>query len=84
MKDYDKSKELSYLEYWDVNNLYGQAMSQKLPANDFKWVKDISDFNDSLLKGYNKESGEGFLEVDIQSQEIYITFKMIYHFYLKE
>ena len=59
-------------------------MSQKLPANDFKWVKDISDFNDSLLKGYNKESGEGFLEVDIQSQEIYITFKMIYHFYLKE
>ena len=48
MKDYDKSKELSYLEYWDVNNLYGQAMSQKLPANDFKWVKDISDFNDSL------------------------------------
>ena len=84
MKDYDKSKELSYLEYWDVNNLYGQAMSQKLPANDFKWVKDISVFNDSLLKGYNKESGEWFLEVDIQSQEIYITFKMIYHFYLKE
>ena len=23
MKKYDKSKELSYLQYWDVNILYG-------------------------------------------------------------
>ena len=30
MKDYDKNKEWSYLQYWDVINLYDWAMSQKL------------------------------------------------------
>ena len=23
MKEYDKNKDLSYLKYWDVNNLHG-------------------------------------------------------------
>ena len=32
----DKSKESSYLIYWDVNNLFDWEMSQKLPENGFK------------------------------------------------
>ena len=39
MKDYDQNKESSYLNYWDVNNLYGWAMSQKFPVNNFKLIK---------------------------------------------
>ena len=36
MKDYDQNKELSYLQYWDIKNLYGWAMSQKLQVNNFE------------------------------------------------
>ena len=39
MKNYDKNIESSYIEYLDANNLYGWAMSHKLPVNDFKWIK---------------------------------------------
>ena len=38
MKNYDKSIESSYLTYLNAINLYGWAMSQKLPVNGFNWV----------------------------------------------
>ena len=28
--------------YWNVNNLYGWTMSQKLPVGSFKWVEETS------------------------------------------
>ena len=67
MKDYDKNKESSNLRYWDVNNLYGWVMSQKLSVNKFEWIEDISQFNEDFIKNYNKENDEVyFLEVDVQ------------------
>ena len=45
MNDYDKNKESSYLNYQDVNNLYGWTISQKLPVNNFEWIEQISQFN---------------------------------------
>ena len=52
MKDHDKNNESSYLEYLDANNLYGWAMSQKLPVRSFKWIKKggISKFNEAFIK----------------------------------
>ena len=41
-KDYDKNKKSLYLKYWDVNNLYGCVMLQKLPVNKFEWIKETS------------------------------------------
>ena len=66
MKDYDSSKESSYIQYLDVNNLCGAAMSEKLPMNGFKWVNDIFEINEKFVRSYNKNSDKGYiLEVDV-------------------
>ena len=56
MENYDKSKESSYIQYLDANNLYGWAMSQKLPVNDFKWVEDTLRINEEFVKNYNENN----------------------------
>ena len=42
MKYYHKNKKSSYIQYWNVNNLYGWTMPQKLPVNNFEWIKGVS------------------------------------------
>ena len=67
MKNYDKNSESSYIEYLDANNLYGWAINQKLPTNGFKWVEDLSQYNESLIKKYDENSYIGyFFEVDVE------------------
>ena len=48
MKEYDKNKESSYLQYWVVSNVYSWAVSQKLPVNNFEWIKDTSQYNEDF------------------------------------
>ena len=52
MESYDKNIESSYLMYLDATNLYGWAMSQKLPVNGFEWVKTLSKFDEHFIKNY--------------------------------
>ena len=66
MKNYDKNNESSYIEYLDANNLYGSAMSQKLPINGFKWVKNLSKFKEDFIKKYENGDKGYFLEVDVE------------------
>ena len=66
MNDYDKNKESSNLQYVDVNNLYGWAMSQKLPLDDFKWVENTSQFSINFVESDNDSDGRYFLEVDVK------------------
>ena len=46
--------------YFDVNNLYGAAMSQYLPLDSFEWVNELIDVN-------NVNDATGYiLEVDLE------------------
>ena len=66
MRNYSKDIIVSYLMCLEANNLYGWAMSQKLPVNGFTWVEKLSRFNERFIKNYNENSDIGyFLEVNI-------------------
>ena len=67
INSYDKNKESSFTEYLDENNMYGWTMSQKLPADDFKWKQNMLKFNEDFIKGYDEDSDEGYiLEVEVE------------------
>ena len=67
MKNFDKNKESSYIQYLDANNLYAWAMSQKLPVNGFKWIKDLMEIDEKFIKNYDEDSDKGYiLEVDVK------------------
>ena len=69
MKNYNKNTESSYLVYLGANNLYGWAMSQKLPVDGFKWIEkdNLSKFNEKFIKDYGENSDKGYiLKVDVE------------------
>ena len=61
MKNYDKNKESSYIQYLDANKLYGCAMSQKLPVNGFKWIKNVTQIDEKFIKDYDEDSDKGYI-----------------------
>ena len=67
MKNYDENKESSYIQYLDANDLYGWAMSQKLPVNAFKWMSDVSEINEEFINNYDENNDKEYiLEVDVK------------------
>ena len=58
MKDYDKSKESSYFDYWKMNNLYGLRMSETLPEGGFKRVENTSQFSREFIENHNEDNDE--------------------------
>ena len=66
MKDYDRKKKSSYIQYLDTNNLYGKAMTKKLPVRGFRWMDDISKIDEDFVKVYNKNDNKGYiLDIDV-------------------
>ena len=58
---FDREKVSRYKQYLDANNLYGMAMSMKLPTHGFKWM------NKSELNVWEKVPS--ILEVDLHYPE---------------
>ena len=70
MKDFNKSEPSKYLMYVDANNLYGSAMSEKLPIHSFKWMtnNEIENiFNNRIVQVWEKTPC--ILEVDLEYPE---------------
>ena len=47
-----KLKKDNILILCDVNNVYGWAMSQKLPLGSAMWAEETSQFNEDFIKSY--------------------------------
>ena len=64
MNDYDPKKPSAFISYLDMDNLYGWAMSEYLPYEGFKWLKNVDGFN---VMSINEKSPIGYLlEVDLE------------------
>ena len=69
-KGFNKNKPSKYLMYLDANNLYGCAMSEKLPTHGFKWLScgEMEKlFNNQVLQVWEKIPC--ILEVDLEYPE---------------
>ena len=51
---------MSYIQYLDANNLYGWAMSKKVPVNGFKWI-DNSETAEHVINEIILESQQRFI-----------------------
>ena len=66
MPNYNLNAQSTYLMYVDTNNLYGYAMSKKLPINNFKWCDYLEMFTSDFMKNYDSDRDTGYvLEADI-------------------
>ena len=40
---------------------------KKLPADGFKWIKKLSEFNEDFIKNYDENNNKGYiLQVDVE------------------
>ena len=57
-------------------------MSQKVPVNNLEWIEKTYQFNEDFIKIYNDQNDENiFLKLMFNTQNNYMNFVMIYHFY---
>ena len=65
-KRYSEASKNKHILYFDMNNLYGDAMSQYVPYANFKWVKNIYKIEQKLMNMKGNSSTGYILEVDLE------------------
>ena len=64
MSDYDFKKTSAFITYLDKNNLYGWSVSEYLPYEQFKWLKNVDELD---VMPINEKSDIGYIiEVDLK------------------
>ena len=67
MDSYDGTKPSKYIQYLDANNLYGWAMSEKMPYKNFEWVNIENTPVEEVLSRTQEDREVGYiLEVDLE------------------
>ena len=62
------------------------AQCHKLPVSGFGWFENTPQFNKDFIKNYNEDNYEEyfFLKLMFNILKTFMTFTMIYKFYLRE
>jgi hypothetical protein len=56
MKNFDENIVSSFIMYLDANNLYGEAMIQKLPRGNYRWAT----IDEGFVRNYDENSDVGY------------------------
>ena len=95
LSSYKPEKEINYIVYFDVYNLYGYAMSKFLPTNSFKWINptkfDLNKYSSNSSKGcvskchleYSKELHNLYNDYFLAPDELKIKKEMMTGYQLK-
>ena len=57
-------KQSTFISYLDMNKIYDQAMSEYLPYDGFKWLKNVDEFD--VISISEKSPIGYFLKVDLK------------------
>ena len=68
MKDFNPNNKSKFIQYLDANNLYGWAMTEKLPIHGFEWLNENKLSINNVIKILNKNiTNHGYVfEVDLE------------------
>ena len=93
MKDYDPKKPSKFITYLDMNNLYGWAMSEYLPYEGFKWLKNSDGFDVNSISEkspigyilnvnlkYSDELHESHNEYQLASEKLAVPYDMLSYY----